>query len=183
MSKNGLAVALSSKYLINDQIKAEQIRLITETGENLGVVSREEALSRAKSSGLDLVIISEGNSVVVAKIMDFGKFLYIKKKQQNEARKKQKVIQIKEIKMRPNIGDQDYKTKFEHAVQFLKDGKRVKFIMQFRGREMVMMNELGEKFFTRVHNDLVELDLGLLVDEKEQRGRPFWSKVYYIKDK
>ena len=169
------------KTLINEQIKDSEIRLITETGENIGVVSRREALDRADQAGLDLVKIGEQESVVVAKIMDFGRHLYLKKKQQSEAKKKQKVIQIKEIKMRPNIGDQDYLVKFNRAVKFLQDGKRVKFTLQFRGREMIMMNEKGTKFFDRVHRDLEERNLGALVAEKEQRGRPFWSKVYYIK--
>jgi len=169
------------KNLVNEQIKAAQMRLITETGENIGLVSRKEAIARAESAGLDLVKIGEQDAIVVAKIMDFGKYLYNKKKQQAEAKKKQKVIQIKEIKMRPNIGDQDYQTKFKRAVQFLKDGKRVKFTLQFRGREMIMMNDLGQKFYERIHHDLEEQKLGVLVAEKEQRGRPFWSKVYYLK--
>lgn len=169
------------KPLVNEQIRSNQVRLIDETGENVGVVSRQEALSRAESTGLDLVKIGEQGAIAVAKLMDFGKYLYIKKKQQAEAKKKQKVIQIKEIKMRPNIGDQDYLTKFNRAVGFLKEGKRVKFTLQFRGREMIMMNELGVRFFERIHHDLEEQDIGPLVSEKEQRGRPFWSKIYYIK--
>ena len=145
------------------------------------MVSREEALSRAKEVGLDLVQIGESQDVVIAKIMDFGKYLYMKKKQLGEAKKKQKVIQIKEIKMRPNIGDQDYQTKFNKALQFLKEGKRVKFTLQFRGREMIMMNELGKKYYERIDHDLQESGIGPLVSEKEQRGRPFWSKIYYLK--
>ena len=175
--------SLRSKYLVNEQIRSAKIRLIIETGENIGVVSRSEAMARAEQTGLDLVKIGEQDSVVIAKLMDFGKYLYTKKKQQNEAKKKQKVIQIKEIKMRPNIGDQDYLVKFNRAVKFLKDGKRVKFTLQFRGREMIMMKEIGPKFFQRIHDDLEKQDLGMLIAEREQRGRPFWSKIYYIKEK
>lgn len=171
----------SEKHEVNDQIRANRIRLITHTGENVGVVSRREALDMAEEAGLDLVKIGEQDSEVIAKIMDLGKHLYLKKKQQSEAKKKQKVIQIKEIKMRPNIGDQDYLVKFNRAVQFLQDGKRVKFTLQFRGREMIMMRETGTRFFERIHHDLEERQLGPLVAEKEQRGRPFWSKIYYIK--
>lgn len=171
----------NDKHLVNENIKADQVRLITETGENIGLVSRREALSRAEDAGLDLVKIGEQGSEVVAKIMDFGKYLYLKKKQQSEAKKKQKVIQIKEIKMRPNIGDQDYQVKFKRAVQFLKEGKRVKFTLQFRGRQMIMMNDLGRTFYERIHNDLMAQELGSLVEEKLQQGRPFWSKIYYVK--
>lgn len=172
---------LRKKYLVNDQIKASKIRLIIETGENIGVVSRSEALDRAEQTGLDLVKIGEQDSIVIAKLMDFGKHLYVKKKQQAEAKKNQKVIQIKEVKMRPNIGDQDYMVKFNRAVKFLKEGKRVKFTLQFKGRQMIMMRELGTKFYERIHHDLEAQQLGPLVAEKEQRGRPFWSKIYYIK--
>ena len=172
---------LKKRYLINDQIKASEIRLVIETGENIGVVTRKEALDRAEQTGLDLVKIGDQDSIVIAKLMDFGKHLYLKKKQQAQAKKKQKIIQIKEIKMRPNIGEQDYKVKFDRAVKFLREGKRVKFTLQFRGREMIMMKEIGPRFFEKIHRDLGEKDLGQMVAEKEQRVRPFWSKIYYIK--
>ena len=171
----------NDSHQVNDRIRASQVRLITETGENVGVVPKSEALSRAREAGLDLVKIGDQGDIVIAKIMDFGKYLYQKKKKEGEAKKKQKVIQIKEIKMRPNIGDQDYETKFKRAVEFLKDGKRVKFTLQFRGREMAMMNELGKNFFGRISEDLEAQKVGPLIEEKEVRGRPFWSKVYYVK--
>lgn len=167
--------------MVNEMIKAEQVRLITETGENIGVVSRREAQERAQSVGMDLVKIGEQDDLYVVKIMDFGKFLYLKKKQQNEAKKKQKVIQIKEIKMRPGIAEQDYLTKFRQAVEFLKEGKRVKFTLQFHGREIMMKNEHGQKFFDRLSKELEQQNLGALIAEDEQKGGPFWSKVYYIK--
>lgn len=169
------------QHEVNRFIRANQIRLIDETGQNVGVVSRTDALSRAEQVGLDLVKIGEDGVIAIAKIMDFGKHLYTKKKQQHEARKKQKVIQVKEIKMRPNIGDEDYKTKFNRAVGFLKTGKRVKFTLQFRGRQMIMMNELGTKHYERLAKDLEEANLGSIVAEILQRGRPFWSRVYYVK--
>jgi len=171
----------NDRHQINERIRASQIRLITEDGENVGIVSKTEALNRAKDVGLDLVKIGEHGDIVIAKIMDFGKFLYQKKKKEAESKKKQKIIQIKEIKMRPNIGDQDYQTKFKRAVDFLKDGKRVKFTLQFRGREMAMMHEIGRNFFDRIASDLDEQQIGPLIEEKEVRGRPFWSKVYYVK--
>jgi len=169
-------------HLINDQIRASEMLVIDHVGQKRGVISKREALQIADDAGLDLVQVGEKDSNVIAKIMDFGKFLYSKKKQLNESKKKQKVIQLKEIKMRPNIGDQDYNTKFNRAVEFLKDGKKVKFTLQFRGREMIMKNEIGNKFFIRIDNDLNKQDLGTLIKDREQRGRgPFWSRIYSLK--
>jgi translation initiation factor IF-3 len=171
------------EVFVNDRIRANKIRVITETGENIGEMSKKEAMARAEEASLDLVQISESGDVVTAKIMDFGKFLYTKKKQQVESKKNQKIIQIKEVKIRPNIEDQDYMTKMNHAFQFIKEGKRVKFTLRFRGRERATMNETGKKFFERIRNDLVTQDLGVLIEEPDQRGGPFWSKIIYIKEK
>jgi translation initiation factor IF-3 len=171
----------SNNYLVNEQIKAPKVQVIDQEGQNLGLLSKEEALLLAQEAALDLVQVGQKDSMVIAKIMDFGKFLYTKKKQLSEAKKKQKIIQIKEIKMRPNIGDQDYNTKLNKAVEFLKEGKKVKFTLQFRGREFIMINELGNKIFSRIEQDLTDRKLGSLVQEKEQRGGPFWSKIYYLK--
>jgi len=122
----------SHKHLVNGSIKALQLRVITSTGENLGVISRAAALQRAEEEGLDLVQVSGEGDNVIAKIMDFGKFLYEKKKQDVKAKKHQKVIQIKELKLRPYIEEQDYRIKLKQSAQFLEDGKRVKFTLQFR---------------------------------------------------
>lgn len=169
-------------YLINDAIRAKEIRVIAQNGENLGLLSRKAALDRAVEAGLDLVVISkEGEDQVIAKIMDFGKFLFERKKKQQESKKHQKVIQIKEIKMRPNIGPQDYQTKLRQAVSFLKDGKKVKFTLQFRGREVVMMNDVGPSFFARIRKDLEVENLGTILEEKETNTRPLWSKIMYLK--
>lgn len=173
------------KHMINQAIRAQEMRVIASTGENLGVITRAQALLRAEEESLDLVLISpEGADPVVAKIMDHGKFLYEKKKQENKAKKAQKVIQVKEIKFRPNIGDQDYHIKLKRAGDFLVDGKRVKFTLQFRrGRELATMTQVGQAMFARIDTDLAALSLGVLLEEKEQRGRIMWSKVYYLKGK
>ena len=170
-----------SDHFINEKIKASQAMVIDQNGENLGVISCREALNLAQGAGLDLVQVGEKDSIAIAKIMDYGKFLYSKKKQLSESKKKQKVVQVKEIKMRPNIGDQDYYTKLNHAIEFLSDGKKVKFTLQFRGRQFIMMNEHGKAFFERIDKDLEEKNLGALVKEREQRGGPFWSKIYFLK--
>lgn len=173
------------KHTINEHIRAKELRIIGSNGENVGVISRAEALMRAQDEGLDLVLISKPDAdVIVAKIMDFGKFLYEKKKQDNKAKKQQKVIQVKEVKFRPNIGDQDYMIKVKRAGEFLSDGKRVKCTLQFRrGRELANMAQVGSAMFERITSDLEALSLGTLLEEKEQRGRIMWSKVYYLKGK
>jgi translation initiation factor IF-3 len=168
---------------INERIRGTRMRVITETGDNLGEISRAEALSRANDSSLDLVQIGMEGEVPITKIMDFGRQLYLKKKQQGEAKKKQKVIIIKEVKLRPNIGDEDYNTKLNRAFKFLDEGKRVKFTLQFRGRERATMGETAPKFFDRIRKNVVAQELGTLIEEKESRGGPFWSKIVYIKEK
>ena len=174
---------LQDKYFFNEHIRGDKVLVITHTGENLGVVQKNKAIILAEEAGLDLVQVGEKDSVPVTKIMDFGKFLYAKKKQLNDAKKHQKVMQLKEVKLRPNIGEQDYKTKLKQAEQFFVDGKRVKFTLQFKGREIAMMDELGPKVFSKITLDLSEKQVGALVEEKEQRGGSFWSKTYFVKGK
>jgi len=176
---------ISHKHLVNGSIKVPQLRVISSTGENLGLMSRADALARAEFEGLDLVQVSgDATEVVIAKIMDFGKFLYEKKKQDVKAKKHQKVIQIKELKLRPYIEEADYRIKLKQSAQFLEDGKRVKFTLQFRrGRELINMNALGTALFQRIDADLAALSLGVILEEKEQRGRILWSKIYYLKGK
>lgn len=173
--------SLAGEYSVNEKIKEQKIQVIDQDGKNLGVIGKKEALSLAQAAGLDLVQVGQKDDFAIGKIMDFGKFLYIKKKQLSESKKKQKIIQIKEIKMRPNIGEQDYKTKMNQAINFLKEGKKVKFTLQFKGREMIMGHELGQNFFNKINNDLVAANLGNLAYEKEQKIGLFWSKVYYLK--
>src|ERR1700744_3143797 len=131
--------------LINENIRVSRLQLITHDGQNVGVVSREEALRLAHVAGLDLVLIAEAGAegVAVAKIMDFGKAIYAKKKKQAEAKKHQKVIQVKELKLRPKIGEHDFITKMNQAIQFLKEGKHLKITLQFRGREITTSEERG----------------------------------------
>ncbi|HYB08685.1 MAG TPA: translation initiation factor IF-3 [Alphaproteobacteria bacterium] len=141
---------------INEQIRAAEVRLIDENGENIGVVSIAQALGRAEQAGLDLVEIAPGAIPPVVKILDFGKFKYEEQKKKNEARKKQKVIEIKEIKMRPSIDDHDYQIKMRAVVKFLEEGDKVKVTLRFRGRELVHQ-EIGMRVLERVRGDLSEL--------------------------
>ena len=120
----------------NEQIDAPQIRLIDYTGDNLGVVTIGDAMARAQETGLDLVEISPNADPPVCKILDYGKLKYEEQKKRNVARKKQKIIEVKEIKMRPNIDVHDYDFKMRAIHRFLGDGDKVKVTMRFRGREM-----------------------------------------------
>ncbi len=141
---------------INDEIRVPQVRLIDDRGEMLGVMSAREALIRAYDLGLDLVEISPNAVPPVCKILDYGKYKYEQQKKANEARKKQKVVEIKEIKVRPNIDDHDYDVKMKQMKNFIGEGDKVKVTLRFRGREMAHQ-ELGVKVLERIRNDLNEL--------------------------
>ena len=141
---------------VNKDIAAIQVRLIDEEGENVGVVATVVALERALEAGLDLVEISPGADPPVAKILDYGRFKYEDQKKKNEARKKQKVIEVKEIKMRPNIDQHDYDVKLRSINRFIGDGDKVKVTLRFRGREMVHQ-ELGLKVLNRVREQIDEI--------------------------
>ncbi len=141
---------------VNKEIAAVQVRLIDEEGENVGVVATAVALERAMDAGLDLVEISPGADPPVAKILDYGRFKYEDQKKKNEARKKQKVIEVKEIKMRPNIDQHDYDVKMRSINRFIGDGDKVKVTLRFRGREMVHQ-ELGLKVLDRVREQIDEI--------------------------
>ncbi len=141
---------------VNKDIAAIQVRLIDEEGENVGIVATVVALERALEAGLDLVEISPGADPPVAKILDYGRFKYEDQKKKNEARKKQKVIEVKEIKMRPNIDQHDYDVKLRSINRFIGDGDKVKVTLRFRGREMVHQ-ELGLKVLNRVREQIDEI--------------------------
>ena len=132
------------------------VRCVGPDGEMIGVLSLHEALAQAEQFGLDLVEVSPNADPPVCKILDFGKFKYEAQKKKNEAKKKQKVIEVKEIKMRPNIDDHDYQTKMRSVNRFLEDGDKVKLTMRFRGREMAHQ-EIGLNVLKRVQDDLGEL--------------------------
>lgn len=130
-----------------------QVRLVGPEGEMLGVFARDAALREAENAGLDLVMVSPNADPPVCKILDYGKFKYEDQKRKNEARKKQKQISVKEIKMRPNIDIHDYGVKMRAMVKFLEEGDKVKVTLRFRGREMAHQ-ELGMKVLQRVKEDL-----------------------------
>ena len=170
--------------LINQQIRAENVQLITQNGENIGVVSRNQALRQAEEAGLDLVLIAQTgkDGIPVVKIMDFGKVLYEKKKKTLEAKKNQKVIQVKEVKINPKIGDHDYQTKIKQAVQFLNSGKRVKITLSFRGREVATKDARGSELFDKVQKSFEEHGFtNNLMQEQDAKVGKIWSRIYYLK--
>ena len=138
---------------INEAIKAKQVRLIDETGENRGVVSIREALQIAAEAGFDLIEISPQAVPPVCKVLDFGKYKYEVQKRKNEAKKNQKVVNIKELKIRPAIDTHDYEVKIKQAKKFLAQGDKVKFTMRFKGREM-SANDLGKEILNKIIDDL-----------------------------
>lgn len=141
---------------INEAIRAREVRLIDENGQNLGVVSRFDALERATAAGLDLVEVSPDANPPVCKILDYGKFKYQEQKKAAEARKHQKTVEVKEIKMRPSIDDHDYDVKMRSIKRFFDEGDKVKITLRFRGREMAHQ-EIGYDLLQRVKADLGEL--------------------------
>ena len=138
---------------MNYEINVPQVRLVGVDGEMIGIVTTREAMAAAEDSGFDLVEISPNADPPVCKLLDFGKFKYEQQKKKNEARKKQKIIEVKEIKLRPNIDDHDYDVKMRAATNFLDEGDKVKVTMRFRGREM-MHQDLGMNVLMRVKDQL-----------------------------
>lgn len=162
----------SDEPRINGEIRAAEVRLINAHGDMVGVVSTREGLRMAEEAGLDLVEISPNAAPPVAKIMDYGKYKYEAQKKAHEARKKQKVIVVKEIQLRPNIDKHDLEIKVRAMHKFLGEGDKVKITMRFRGREMAH-NEIGMKI-------LQELKAGLGEDIKIEQEPRFEGKQIHM---
>ncbi|WP_292977609.1 translation initiation factor IF-3 [Nitrosomonas sp.] len=140
---------------VNDEITAPQIRLIGVSGEQVGVLLIAEAKELAEEAGVDLVEIAPGAEPPVCRLMDYGKYLYQESKKKHDAKQKQKQVQVKEIKLRPNTDEGDYGIKLRNLVHFLNDGDKVKVTLRFRGREMAHQ-EFGVRLLERVKEDLEE---------------------------
>ena len=152
----------------NEEILVPTVRLIDADGDNAGVVTTAEAIQRAYDAQLDLVEISPNADPPVCKIMDFGKFKYIAQKKRNEDRKKQKTVEVKELKFRPNINDHDYEVKMRAMAKFLEEGDKVKITLRFRGRE-IAHQEIGLELLTRVRDDVA--DTAKVEQEPNMEGR------------
>jgi len=146
----------------NNRISSPEVQVITSEGENLGIISTNEAISKAKNQGLDLIEIAPNARPPVCKIMDMGKYKYDAQKKANLAKKKQKIISLKEIKMRPVTETHDYEFKVKNAKKFIAKGDKVKFTIRFKGREL-QHSHLGNELMSKIKEDMkdigkVELD-------------------------
>jgi translation initiation factor IF-3 len=153
---------------VNNQIIAKEVRLIGSEGDQIGVVSISEALRAAEETGLDLVEISPTAKPPVCRVMDYGKYLFELNKKQAEAKKKQKSIQVKEIKFRPTTEDGDYQVKLRNLTRFLNHGDKVKITVRFRGRE-VTHQEFGLRILERLKEDTK--DFAVVEQEPKREGR------------
>ncbi|MGD8830364.1 MAG: translation initiation factor IF-3 [Pseudomonadales bacterium] len=162
------AARRADRSLINDEIMASSVRLIGADGEQVGVVSRDDALRTASRAGLDLVLIAPDADPPVVKVMDYGKHLFEQKKTKAAQRKKQKQIQVKEVKFRPGTEEGDYQVKLRNLRRFLEDGDKAKVSLRFRGREMVHP-EIGMKLMSRIEEDLEEV--GQVESQPKFEGR------------
>ncbi|MFC0180305.1 translation initiation factor IF-3 [Thorsellia kenyensis] len=156
--KTGKKLQPTRAHRLNEEIKVPEVRLTGEEGEQLGIVTINEALQKAEEAGLDLVELSPNAEPPVCRIMNYGKFLYEKSKAAKEQKKKQKVIQVKEIKFRPGTDDGDYQVKLRSLIRFLEEGDKAKITVRFRGREMAHQ-EIGMDVLTRVRDDLADISV------------------------
>ncbi len=153
---------------VNQRIRVPQVRLIDSSGEQIGIISTRDALKMASEKGYDLVEISPSAKPPVCKIMDYGKYKYELNKKSKTAKKKQHIIHLKEMRLRPKIEEHDYQFKLKHVREFLEKGNKVKVYLEFRGREMAHQ-ELGQRIIQRLEQDLK--DLGAVEQKAKFEGR------------
>ncbi|MFO8175549.1 MAG: translation initiation factor IF-3 [Gemmatimonadota bacterium] len=166
------------KVRVNDQIRISPVRLISDEGEQIGIVSLDEARERSAETGLDLVEVAPDARPPVVKLMDYGKFKYEQARAAREAKKKQHTIQVKEVKFRPGIEEHDYEFKARHARRFLEEGNKVRLTMMFRGRQ-ITHSELGLEVLHRLKEDLG--DVGKVESEPSFEGRVMFMVMAPLK--
>ncbi|MCI1856765.1 MAG: translation initiation factor IF-3 [Sporolactobacillus sp.] len=154
--------------IVNEGIRAQQVRLIGRNGEQIGIKSKSEALSMARHVNLDLVMVAPGAKPPVCRIMDYGKFRFEQQKKDREARKKQKVINIKEIRLSPSIEEHDFNTKMRNAKKFLTKGDKVKASVRFRGRA-ITHSDLGRKILEKLAHECA--DIAVIEVRPKMEGR------------
>ncbi|MEQ8236128.1 MAG: translation initiation factor IF-3 [Syntrophomonadaceae bacterium] len=147
---------ISKDWRVNEDIRVKEVRLVSEDGEQLGIVPIREALALAEEKGVDLVEVAPSAKPPVCRMMDYGKFKFEQSKREKESRKKQKIISIKEVKMRPNIEEHDFQVKAKNARKFLTAGDKLKFTIMFRGRQ-ITHPELGEKLCIQLAKELSDI--------------------------
>jgi translation initiation factor IF-3 len=169
----GRQKTIEKKLRVNEKIRAREIRVIGSDGGQLGIMSPDQALRAAQELGLDLVEVSPDASPPVCRILDYGKYRYQLNKKAQEAKKKQKIIQVKEVKFRPKTDEHDYEFKRNNIIRFLTRGKKVKATVIFRGREN-MHRDIGYRILTRIREEVVEF--GVVETEPRNEG-PFLDMI------
>ena len=173
-------LAISKEMNVNEKIRAREVRLIDSNGDQLGVKSRQEALEIAKKRNLDLVLVAPGAKPPVCRIMDYGKYRYEQQKKEKEARKKQKVINVKEVRFTPGIGEHDFNTKLRNARKFLEKGDKVKASVRFRGRA-ITHKELGQEVLERLAEEVK--DISTVETKVKMEGRNMFMMLAPQSDK
>jgi len=165
---------------VNEKIRAREIRLIDSNGDQLGVKSRKDALEIAETRNLDLVLVAPSAKPPVGRIMDYGKYRYEQQKKEKEARKKQRVINVKEVRFTPAIGDHDFNTKLRNARRFIENGDKVKASVRFRGRA-ITHKDLGREVLERLAEELK--DIASVQSKPKMEGRNMFMMLAPISDK
>lgn len=165
---------------VNEKIRAREVRLIDANGDQLGVKSRQEALEIARKRNLDLVLVAPNAKPPVCRIMDYGKYRYEQQKKEKEARKKQKTINIKEVRFSPGIGDHDFETKLKSARKFLEKGDKCKASVRFRGRA-ITHKDLGREVLDRLADELK--DVATVESKPKMEGRNMFMMLAPINEK
>ncbi|MBP1947746.1 translation initiation factor IF-3 [Virgibacillus litoralis] len=165
---------------VNEKIRAREVRLIDSNGDQLGVKSRNEALDIAQTRNLDLVLVAPNAKPPVCRIMDFGKYRFEQQKKEKEARKKQKVINVKEVRFTPGIGEHDFNTKLKNARKFLDKGDKVKASVRFRGRA-ITHKELGREVLDRFAEEVK--DIATIESKPKMEGRSMFMMLAPITEK
>src|SRR5690625_860237 len=165
---------------VNGKIRAKEVRLIDANGDQLGVKSRSEALEIAQTRNLDLVLVAPNAKPPVCRVMDYGKYRFEQQKKEKEARKKQKVINVKEVRFTPGIGDHDFETKLKNARKFIDKGDKVKAAVRFRGRA-ITHKDLGREVLNRLSVEVK--DIATVESKPKMEGRNMFMMIAPSKDK
>ena len=166
--------------MVNDGIRARELRVIGSDGEQLGVKSKSDALQIAEAANLDLVLVSPNANPPVARIMDYGKFRFDQQKREREARKNQKVVSLKEVRLSPSIDENDFQTKLRNARKFLEKGDKVKASIRFKGRA-ITHKEIGQRVLDRLASELT--DIATIESHPKMDGRSMFLMLAPTADK
>lgn len=165
---------ISKDLFINEAIRAREVRLVGANGDQIGIKSKNEALEMAQNANLDLVMVAPNAKPPVCRIMDYGKFRYEQQKKEKEARKNQKVINIKEVRLSPGIEEHDFNTKLRNAIKFLEKGDKVKASIRFKGRA-ITHKEIGQRVLDRLAEQCVEV--GTVEQKPKMEGRSMFIVI------